>query len=168
MSIRDKITLPDGIRGYEQASIVGIVLVVLGSTMSWIDVNADPEAAAELEDIEPGTTTFTGLDVNFGEITLYLGVIAIIVLAVVLWRYQFAGRKTGLFLMLIGLISAAVAVIGVFLAGSVIGSAGNLEGVSVGPGLGIAVTVLGSLFLLSGGILRLAAGAPSIGEGASE
>lgn len=164
MAVRDKIRLPAGLNGYEQASVLGILLVVVGSTMSWIDVHADAEAAAELDDIEPGTTAFTGLEVNFGEITLYLAIVAALVLAVVLWRYRGAGRKTGLVLMLIGLISGGVAVVGVLLAGSLIGQAGAVEGASVEPGLGIVVTVLGAILLLSGGILRLAAGPPAVGD----
>lgn len=158
MGLRDRLAMPAGAGGYEQAAIVGIILVIVGSTMSWINVTAEPAAAEQFDDIDAGTTTFTGLDVNFGEITLYLGIIAAIVLLVVLWRYRGPGRITGLLLMLVGLVSAGVAVVGVVLAGSVIGPAGDLEGVSVGPGLGIAVTILGAIVLLSGGILRLAAG----------
>lgn len=162
MAIRNKIALPNSVRGYEQAAILGIILMILGSTMSWINVTAEPSAAAELEDIPAGTTAFTGMDVNFGEITLYLGVFAAVLLVFVLWRYRGAGRKTGLVLMLTGLISAAIAVIGILLAGSVIGAAGELEGVSVEPGLGIFITILGAILLLSGGILRLAAGSPDL------
>lgn len=167
MGIRARISLRDRIRGYEQTSIVGILLTVLGSTMGWITVDVDPEAAAEIDDYEAGTTTFTGTDLNFGEVTFYLALLAAVVLALVLWRYRAAGRKTGLLIMLIGLVTAGVATIGIILTGLIFAPAGEFEGVSVSLSGGIFLTLLGSLVMLSGGILRLAAGPPDVEESAA-
>lgn len=165
MGIGANISIRDRVGGYEQAAIVGILLTVLGSTMGWLTVSVEPDAASELDDFEAGTSTMTGTDLGFGAITLYLAIIAAVVLALVLWRYRAAGRKTGLLVMLIGLIAAGVATVGIVVTGILFAPAGEIDGVSVDLAGGILVTLLGSLVMLSGGILRLAAGPPEV-EGA--
>lgn len=91
---------------------------------------------------------------------------AAVVLALVLWRYHGPGRITGLLVMLVGLVAAGVAVVGMVLTGVLFAPAGEFEGVSVDLGAGILVTLLGALLLLSGGILRLAAG-PAVADEAA-
>lgn len=159
MGIGERLTLGGRLDRYEQISIVGMLLTVLGSTMGWLNVEASADAAAQLDDIQAGTTVFTGMDLGWGVFTLILAVVAALVLGLVLWRYDGPGRITGLILMLVGLVAAAVAVVGMVLTGVLFAPAGEFEGVSVNVGLGITVTLLGALLLLSGGILRLAAGA---------
>lgn len=161
MAIGTNVPVLKKVDGYEQASIVGILLTIVGSMMAWLTVEADAEAAAELDDIESGTTSLSGQYLGFGDLTILLGIVAAVVLVVVLWRYGVAGRKTGLLLMLLGLITAGVAVVGIVLTGMVYAPADELADVSVDLGIGIFITLLGALVLLSGGILRLAAGAPS-------
>lgn len=158
MSIVERIGLRGLFDRYEKISVVGILFTVLGSIMGWITVEATADAAAQHDDIDPGRTVMTGLDLSWGEITLYLAIIAAIVLGIVFWRYHGPGRITGLLIMLVGLITAGVAVLGIVLTGMIYSPAGELEGVSVGLGFGIFVTLLGALLMLSGGILRLAAG----------
>lgn len=168
MGIRDRLALGGRLNRYEQITVVGILLTVLGSQMSWITVEATQQAAAQLDDIQAGTTAFTGMDLGWGVFTLLLAVVAAVVLGLVLWRYRGPGRITGLVLMLIGLITAGVAVVGMVLTGVLFAPAGEFEGVSVDLGLGITVTLIGALLLLSGGILRLAAGAVPADEAAAE
>jgi len=163
MSLLDRVPLLGRVDGYERASIAGILLTVVGSTMAWLVVDADADAAAELEDIEPGTNVLTGQYLGFGDLTIGLAVVAAVVLGLVLWRYGHAGRVTGLVLMLLGLIAAGVAVVGIVLTGVIFAPADEIQGLSVDLGAGILVTLVGALLLLSGGILRLAAGAPSSG-----
>lgn len=164
MAIRDWLSVRNRLDGYEQASVLGLLLTVLGSLMGWLVVTADQDAAAQLDDIEAGTTTFTGTDLGFGAITLLLAVVAAVLLGLVLWRYRAAGRKTGLVVMLAGLVAGGVAVVGIVLTGALIGQADQLQGVSVDLGVGIFVTLLGALLTLSGGVLRLAAGPPAVEE----
>lgn len=159
MGIRDSVPLLDRIDGYEQASLGGILLTMLGSTMAWLTLEANAEAAAQLDDIDPGTTTFTGFDLGFGVFTFGLGLLAALVLGLVLWRYRGAGRKTGLVVMLVGFVTFAVAVVGIVLTGVLIGQAGELEGVTVDTAGGILLTLIGAVVMLGGGALRLAAGA---------
>lgn len=163
MGIGERIPVWNRLAGYEQVSVAGVLLTVLGSTMGWINVQASAEAASQLDNIEAGTAAFTGLDVNFGEITIILAVLALVVLGIVLWRYHSAGRKTGLTIMLLGILTAGVGGVGFVLAWSSIAGAGELQGVSVGIGAGILVTLIGALAMLSGGVLRLAAGSPQGG-----
>lgn len=163
MGIGNRVPVLNRLAGYERASIIGILLTIVGSMMAWLTVNATAEAAAQLDDIEEGTTELTGMYLGFGNLTIILGILAAVVLGLVLWRYGAAGRKTGLVLMLLGLISAAVAVAGIVLTGMIFAPADELDGVTVDIGIGIIVTLLGAIVLLSGGILRLAAGAPSSG-----
>lgn len=162
MGIGDALSLGGRIARYEQASIVGIVFTILGSTMGWLVVEADASAAAESDDLREGTNTFTGMDLGFGDITFFLALVAGVVLAIVLWRYRSAGRKTGLVVMLVGLITFGVALVGILLTGVIFAPADELEGVSVDLGGGILLTLLGSVVMLSGGVLRLAAGAPDV------
>lgn len=164
MTILERFGLRARLELYEMISVVGVLFAVFGSMMGWITVEATADAAAQHDDIEAGTTVFTGLDLSWGEITLYLAIFVAVVLGLVLWRYRAPGRFTGLLVMLVGLVTAGVAVIGIVLTGMIYSPAGELEGVSVGVGLGIFVTLLGALFMLSGGILRLAAGPPSSGD----
>lgn len=159
MAVGDRVPLLNRIDGYEQASLAGVLLTVLGSSMAWLTLEAGPEAAARLDDIEAGTTTFTGFDLGFGVFTLGLALLAAVVLGLVLWRYHGAGRKTGVLVMLVGFVTFAVAAVGIVLTGLLIGPAGEMEGVSVDLGGGIFLTLLGSVVLLGGGALRLAAGA---------
>lgn len=165
MAIRERMAVPEGIGGFEYATIVGILLTMWGSTSSWIEVTVEPGAAEELDDFEAGTAVKTGTEVNFGEITLYLAVFAALVLALVLWRYRAAGRKTGVLLTLIGLATASVALVGIVLTGLLFSQAGIMhEGVTVSLGTGIFVTLLGAVVILTGGLLRLAAGPPELEE----
>lgn len=164
MGIRDRLTLRGRLHRYEKITVVGILLTALGSSMAWLTVEATPDAASRLDDVEAGTTVFTGLEVNWGEITLYLAIFVAILLVLVLWRYHGPGRMTGLLIMLVGLIAAGVAVVGMVLTGLIFAPAGEIEGITVDVGLGIFVTLLGALLLLSGGILRLAAGPAAAGE----
>lgn len=152
---------------YEKVSVAGMLFTILGSLMGWITVEATADAAAQHDDIEAGTTVLTGMDISWGEITLYLAIIAALILGLVLWRYRAPGRITGLLIMLIGIITGGVAILGIVLTGMIYSPAGNIEGVSVDIGLGIFVTLLGAILLLSGGILRLAAGAPANEESGS-
>lgn len=161
MGIRDRIPLLNALDGYEQVSTVGCLLLVLGSLLSWLTVQADAAAAAQLDGIEPGTTPFTGIDLGFGVLTLVLGLLAAALIGLVVWRYGTTGRKTGLGVMLLGLIAVGVAGVGIVLTGSLFGQADVLAGVSVDLGTGIILTFLGALVVLAGGILRLVAGSPS-------
>lgn len=153
---------------YEQAAIVGVLLTVLGSTGSWFDVEATASAAEQADNLEPGTNTMTGTAIGWGQFTLFLGVVAAVVLGLVLWRYRSPGRKTGLVVMLAGLLNLLIAVAGVALTGIVLGVANGVQGVTVGFGSGILLTLVGSVVLLSAGILRLAAGAPPGAEAPTE
>lgn len=173
MGIRDTLAVRGRIARYEQATIVGIVLTILGSSIGWLVVEADAAAAAEHDGLEEGTTTFTGLDLGFGGITAVLALLVGALLAIVLWRYRGAGRKTGLAVLLAGLITFGVALVGIVLTGVLFAPAEKFEGVTVDLGGGIFLTLLGSLVMLSGGILRLAAGPPTVEpavgtEGASD
>jgi hypothetical protein len=161
MTVSNRVPVLNRVDGYEQASFVGIILTIVGSIMAWLTVEADAEAAAELDNIDQGTTTLSGQYLGFGDITIILGIVAAVVLVLVLWRYGAAGRKTGLLIMLIGLITAGVAVVGIVLTGMIYAPADDFAGVSVDLGIGIFVTLLGAIILLSGGVLRLAAGSPS-------
>jgi len=162
MDIRDRLRVR--VERYEQATIVGVVLLLLGSASGWLTVEADAEAAARSDSLEAGVTTFTGMDLGWGVLTFGFALLAAVVVGLVLWRYDGAGRKTGLVVMLAGLLSFAVAVIGIVLTGVLFAPAGEIEGVSVDLGVGIMLALVGSLALLAGGVLRIAAG-PTAGAG---
>lgn len=160
MTIRDRIPVFNRLAGYEQATVSGILLIFVGSLMNWLTVDATESAADEVGDLQAGITGFTGVDLGWGAVTLGLGAIAACCLALVLWRYSVAGRITGLVLLLLGLASAGIAVIGLVLTGALYAPADRVSGISVEIGVGIFLTLVGSVLLLSGGILRVAAGAP--------
>lgn len=160
MTIRDRIPVFNRLAGYEQAAVSGILFILVGSLLNWLTVDATEAAAAEVEDLQAGTNGFTGVDLGWGVFTVGLGILAIGCLALVLWRYSVAGRKTGLVLLLLGLASTGISVIGLVLTGVLYAPVDRVSGLSVEIGVGIFLTLVGSILLLSGGILRLAAGAP--------
>lgn len=162
MGVTDRVPLLNRVAGYERATIVGIVLVLLGSVFGWLTVEATEEAAADHADVEAGSAVLSGIDLGWGVFTLGLGLIAAVILGLVLWRYGAPGRKTGLVIMLIGAISGVIALIGMLLTGLLFAPADEVEGISVGIGNGIWLGLLGALVMFSGGILRLAAGTPDV------